>query len=121
MTIIMPMPMNLGNGSHGHWSSLYGKKKRYWSDLDMRQLTKQIPLAPHSAFNFVRVSSVMYLGARMDYDGAMRRHKWPMDWLTTRGYIVDDSPKHVEWTGFPQQIIKRGQFYRIELTLEPYP
>jgi hypothetical protein len=55
----------------------------------------------------------------MDDGNAMNRHKWIEDWLTTRGYIVDDRKKNLEWEGFPEQIVKRDGNYSITLTLTP--
>jgi hypothetical protein len=60
----------------------------------------------------------MHLGAMMDHDNALRRHKWPLDWLKTRRYIVDDSPAHLNWKSFPEQRVKRDGNYRIDLTLQ---
>ncbi len=61
----------------------------------------------------------MHLSNQMDVDNALRRHKWILDWLKTRGYVVDDSPKHLEWVSFPEQRVKRDGNYRVELTLTP--
>ena len=42
----------------------------------------------------------------------------PLDWLKTRGYIVDDKRKHVRCE-VPEQIIQRGLYYRVRITLTP--
>ena len=59
----------------------------------------------------------MYLHSPMDDGNAMNRMKWVEDWLKAWGYITDDSKKHLEWTGFPKQVIDR-KYQRIEIELE---
>src|SRR5690242_5225455 len=121
--LVVPMPANLANRDSGrsHWRVRHTEKRRYWAMLDERQRCGLIPPPPATAFSRVRLSSVMYLGGAMDEDNAMHRHKPVLDWLKTRGYIVDDRKRVLTWAGFPEQIVKRGQEYRIEITLTPIP
>jgi hypothetical protein len=127
MRIVVPMPPNIGNGSHGHWRTRHREKVAYWETLDMLAMMAEreslrapfrIPRAPAQPLARATISSTMYLGGPMDDSNAMRRHKWVEDWLVTRGYLADDRKKCLTWTGFPQQVVKRGQDYRIELQLE---
>ncbi len=113
------MPRNISNGSHGHWATRYGQRTAYLNELDMLQALGKLPAPPAIPFSRVRIDSVMHLGMPMDQDNAMRRHKWILDFLKTRGYIVDDSPKHLEWVSFPEQRVKRDGNYRVELSLTP--
>lgn len=121
MTFDVPMPPNIANGAHGHWSSRHKAKKAYWATLDALQLIGKLPAPPKRPLATAGISSVMMLGAAMDDSNAMRRHKWVEDWLKTRGYIKDDRKTCLFWTGFPQQIVKRDGNYRIILTLWPTP
>lgn len=119
LTISFPMPPNLTNaGSHGHWRIKGNEKKRFLALCDERQAAGLLPPPPKCAFQKAILSSVMHLGHAMDDDNALARHKWPLDWLKTRGYIVDDRRKCVRWIALPEQIIKRDGNYRIEITLE---
>ncbi len=120
MKLTFPMPMNASNGSHGSWGARYSQKQRYWKECDVRQGAGLIPPPPAKPLSKASISSVMYLGGAMDDDNAMRRHKWVLDWLKTRGYIVDDRRKNLTWQSFPEQhVARREGNYRIELTLTP--
>jgi len=114
--IVAPMPPNLAN-ARLHWRTKHSEKKKYWMRLDLLQDLKEIPKPPAVPMQCASISSVMYLGAAMDDGNAMNRHKWVEDWLTTRGYIADDRKKNLKWLSFPEQIVKRGGDYRIEITL----
>ncbi len=111
------MPLNIGNGGHYHWRTRSNQRKAYLKALDQRQAAKLIPPPPPTPFARARIDSVMHLANVMDKDNAMRRHKWVLDWLKTRGYITDDNDKHLDWVSFPEQRVKRDGNYRIELTL----
>ena len=115
--LTVPMPLNIGNGSHGHYMVRHKQKLAYWKALDTMQAAKLIPAPPATPLDRVTLDSVMHLGAMMDHDGSVRRHKWILDWLKTRQYIVDDSPKHLTWVSFPEQRVKRDGNYRVDLTL----
>jgi len=74
---------------------------------------------PESPFPVARISSVMYVARAMDKGNAMNRHKWIEDYLTERGFITNDDDKHLDWDGFPKQVVKQGQEYKIVITLTP--
>ena len=117
LTLVVPMPPNISNGSHGHWQARHQGKKRYWAVLDSLQARGAVPPPPPRPMKKATLHSRMYLGNAMDDSNAMRRHKWVEDWLVTRGYLVDDRKKCLTWAGFPEQIVKRDGNYRLELTL----
>lgn len=123
LTITVPMPVSLTNSGRGksrHYHSVARNKRLYFRQLDSRANAGLIPTAPSPAFGVCTVVTTMYLGAKMDVDNAMARHKWPLDWLQEREYIVND--RLIEWAALPTMIVKRGQEYRIEITLtEPTP
>ena len=64
-----------------------------------------------------KISVKLYTYNKMDVDNLFARLKWPLDWLTRRGYIVDDSPDILDWQGIPKQKIDRKN-QRIEIILE---
>lgn len=123
ITLTVPMPPNLANWASGrsHWRTKGRAKRDYYAQLDARQNAGLIPPPPASPLASVLLRAVMHLGAAMDDDNAkIRAYKWPADWLRTRGYIVDDKRPHCRMED-PEQIVKRGQEYRVEITLTPSP
>jgi hypothetical protein len=120
MKFIFPVPPNLTNRRSGasHWAVRGREKKHYLGRCDSIQLVGMLPEPPASPLERAIVSSVMYLGNSMDDDNALARHKWPLDWLKTRGFIADDRRTCIKWKSLPDQIIKRDGNYRIEITLE---
>lgn len=114
-----PMPANLTNAASGrsHWRVKHGEKQKFYSVCDLMQKAGLLPPAPEQPFSKVVLSSVMYLGAHMDDDNALARHKSVLDWLKTRGYLVEDRKKNIRWAGLPEQVVKRKQQYAIEITL----
>lgn len=118
--LVMPLPPSLTNSGKGrsrHWRSLRHEKHQYWDALDIRQALKIIPPPPAEPIEHAEASATFYLWNLMDDDGAMARLKWPLDWLVKRGYLVDDSRKHLTWDGLPEQFIDRKN-QRIVLTLK---
>ena len=117
MKLVLPLPPNIANGSHGHWATRHKAKLAYWRECDMRAVANLIPGSPAAPPQRARIAVTLYLWAHMDDSNVMRRLKWVEDWLTTRGYIVDDSRKHLEYAGLPAQVIDRKN-PRVELTIE---
>jgi hypothetical protein len=112
------MPPTLSNSSKlrsRHWRALEREKKGYRQTLDYLQLLGELPPPPATPFARATLRSTMHLGAAMDEDNAVNRHKWPIDWLRTRGYIASDRRSGLRWEGFPEQVIKRDLNYRLVL------
>ena len=121
LTLTVPMPENVTNRRSGrsHWRVQHREKKAYLARLDVLQATGRLPPPPPAPFARARIRSTMHLGAHMDDDNAMARHKPLLDWLKTRGYVADDRKRNLEWDAFPEQIVRRTGDYRITLTLFP--
>ena len=120
LTLHLPMPPNLTNPrNRSHWGAVHGAKQKYYSACDLMQKAGLLPAPPEVPFARVTLSSVMHLGHAMDDDNAMARHKWALDWLKTRGYIAEDTKKHIEWAGIPGQVVKRKQDYTLAITITP--
>lgn len=111
-----PMPPNIAN-ERMHWRVKLNAKKAFYAASDLKQAAGSFPAPPPSPFRRATASVVMVLGAAMDEDNSAHRCKWVWDWLKTRGYIADDKKKVLHQAGYPQQRIKRGGPYRIEITL----
>ena len=118
ITLVLPLPPNMANGRF-HWRTKDRLRKVYCAEADRRQAAGLLPKPPAKPLERVTLDVVMHLASRMDHDNAAARCKFAVDWLKTRGYIVDDSPKHLSWVSFPEQRVKRDGNYRLELTLVP--
>jgi hypothetical protein len=122
LELTLPMPelqTNSRRGRSRHWRAVEREKKAYWAQLDLLVAARQIPRPPAAPIAKATLRSTMHLGAAMDEDNAVARHKWPIDWLRHRGYIAGDRRKTLRWESFPEQIIKRDGQYRLVLTLTP--
>ena len=121
LTINFPMPPNLINGKLAklHWRVKLRAKDGYWALLDGLQMTKRLPPPPKVPLDRVGLSSAIVNRNLMDDDNAIARHKHLLDWLVTRGYLVDDKRPHVRWLGIPEQRISRKEPASITLTLTP--
>jgi len=117
MKITLPLPPNMGN-YRGHWHRKNRQRVSYLSACDECQMYGSIPSPPRSPLALVELRATLYMGNHMDDDNALARLKWPVDWLKTRGYLVDDRRKHCRMT-IPEQVVKRNQEYRVEITLLP--
>lgn len=113
----LPLPLNIAN-ARLHWRVKNNAKQAYFADLDALQAAKILPAPPPQPWTKARIASDMFVGNRMDADNAMARHKWPLDWLQTRGYIAND--KDLEWAALPAQTISR-KTTGINLYLTPHP
>lgn len=81
--------------------------------------TRYVTSCARARWPRVEIRSVMTLGTRMDTSNAMNRHKWPEDWLVTRGFLAGDREKNLVWAAFPEQVISRTLPPEIKLTLTP--
>ncbi len=78
-----------------------------------------LPPPPPQPLAKAVITARLTLWNPMDEGNAMTRaEKLPCDWLKTRGYLVDDSRKHLRWGGIPTQRISRKNAPCLELTLE---
>ena len=68
--------------------------------------------------NVTAITATIYHTHVMDDDNAVARLKWPVDWLVSGHWIVDDNRKHLRWTGFPTQVKCKRDERRVEFVLE---
>lgn len=123
LTLTVPMPPRLTNGSAmtGHWRGRHARKLAYKRALDALQAAGALPAPPARPLPFAVVASEMTLGAAMDDDNALARHKVVLDWLVSRGYLAGDSRKCLRWAGLPVQRVTRKAPACITLVLTPAP
>ena len=111
MILVMPLPLARGN-ARLHWRTENRKKHEYY-DLCLATVKQK---RPPIRFDRARISVTLYTWNTMDEPGLWERLKWPVDWLVIRDYIVDDSPRVLEWGPVTQEIDRKNQ--RIEIELE---
>lgn len=116
MKLTLPLPPNIANGRM-HWRVKQKHKRAYWDLCDMYRLAGETPAPPTSPPAKARFTVTLYLHQMMDDGNAMNRLKWTEDWLTANGYIADDSRKHLEYAGLPEQVIDRKR-PRVEIVVE---
>ena len=119
LVFVLPLPMNIGN-SRTHWAVKDKARRDYWHALDIGVLTKRLPRPPARPWSRVLLDAEMHHTHDTDKDNREARLKFPLDWLTSRGYIVDDSDAHLERTGFVRPVACRKVTERkLILTLTP--
>lgn len=118
MKMVLPLPVNLANCRLHHMVK-YRKKKAYWADLDMLLMVKRLPPPPETPWQAVHITFDWYVWNKMDPDGRDARKKWIIDWLRTRGYIIDDREENVDYTDLPQTVDRKSQ--RVELQILEAP
>lgn len=118
LVFTFPLPENLAN-SRLHWRRKDRARRAYFDRLTVLRLTGAIPKRPRSPWIRAEIGVTLYPVRQMDTDNLMARVKWPVDWLVQAGYLVDDAPKHLVWTGLPQQVSTAGKERRgtLEITL----
>ena len=117
LVFIFPLPLNLAN-SRMHWRTRNREKKAFYACCDNFQLWGDFPPPPREPFIRATIRATVHAWNKGDTGNVMGRMKWIEDWLVTRGYLVDDSEKHLTWEGFPKQIIDRKK-KQIIITLTP--
>lgn len=119
IVIVAPMPENANGSKFHNWRARDAARQKYFKRLDDMQGAGLIPEPPPRPLEKVTVRSIMRLGNGMDDDNAATRHKTLLDWLKSRGYIVDDRRSCLRWEAFPEQVVKRDGRYTITLTITP--
>ena len=113
--------MNLAN-SRAHWRTKHKAKKAYWERCDNLQFTPGFPSPPRGGpLKHVTIAHTWYVGNLMDPDNAYARLKWPIDFLRTRGYIVEDRASNVTLLSPIQHIDRKNPRLTLELTETPTP
>ena len=119
LTFAFPLPPNLNREQTQHWGAKHRQRKDWYALCDKLQTYGKLPAPPVKPLARATVSAVLVMPAAMDEDNAFRRaSKWPMDWLKTRGYIVNDTRKVLTWTGLPDQRITRSEEHRVEIVIQ---
>ncbi len=122
MRIVLPLPPNMAN-SRMHWRVKNRERQNYLVLCDLwstRVVDGRVFFAgpPLKCGVRVVISATIHHTHTMDQDNSMARLKWPVDWLVTNRYMVDDDPAHLVWIGLPTQVKCKRDERRVEFVLE---
>jgi hypothetical protein len=95
LVFVLPLPVNIGN-SRTHWAAKNKAKKDYWAICDFMLMAKRLPPRPARPFPRAQLAAAIHHTHDTDADNREARLKWAIDWLHTRGYIVDDGDAYLE-------------------------
>ncbi len=111
-----PLPPNNGN-QRGHWRTRHAAHVAFRDACDLLQAGAVLPPPPAQPWQKAVVSASFVTYNAMDVDGSVSRCKHAIDWLVTRGYLVDDKPKHLSWAGMPDQRVSHKNTPELLITL----
>ena len=110
LKLTMPLPLALGN-ARLHWRKKLKLKHEYWDLCLVTVKTRRPVMVPERT----RITVRLFTWNRNDMEGLWARLKWPVDWLVTREYILDDSPDALTWEMPTQAIDRKNQRIEVEL------
>jgi hypothetical protein len=86
------------------------EKKRYYEHCDILVLAGKLPKPPKTEWARWRLVSVHFRTYNVhDFFEMIARLKWPVDWLVSRDYVRDDSPRElVPPLPWPTWEVERG-------------
>ena len=99
MKFDLPLPANLGN-ARMHWAAKNRAKKYYWAALDYMVNLGQLPKPPRTPYRQAHAWIQLRTWRLMDRDNGHARIKWVLDWLQTRGYVMND-----KWVTYDLDVI----------------
>ena len=111
----LPIPTNLAN-ARLHWTAKNRLKKAWYRGADERVDAGLVPNRPVEPLTRARVQAHFCTHNRMDRDNLAARCKWILDWLVTRGYLLDDSDQVLDWQMPSQEIDRKNK--RVVVTVE---
>jgi hypothetical protein len=119
LVFVLPLPINIGN-SRTHWAAKFKAKKDYWTLCDLMLMAKRLPARPAQPYPRARMTAAIHHTQPTDADNREARLKWALDWLKTRGYIVDDSDAHLDRTELCRAVpCRKNTDRKLVLTLTP--
>jgi len=114
--IFLGTPPDVGGNARKNWRTTLKGKKKYLAECDERQLLGLVPPPPAKPISLCRIATHFRTHCTLDWDNACARQKYPLDWLVTRGYLLDDSPKVIPACPIVTQEIDRKN-KQIEITI----
>jgi hypothetical protein len=114
MKLTMPLPGNRAN-ARWHWTTEKILRDEFYLACDVMCRGQR---KNRKRWDRVTIKATLYVWQLSDQDNLVARLKWPLDYLVIRRYILDDSPKVLEWVGMPEQEIDRKN-QRVEIEINP--
>ena len=114
--ILFGTPPDRGNARE-HWRTVNKKKNLFYEECDNKQLLGLIPPPPKRPITKCKVEAHFKLHNPNDWDNLYARLKYPLDWLETRGYILDDSPRVIiEAPVVTQEVDRKNKCLSVTIT-----
>lgn len=116
--IVLPLPPSRTNGrfSRAHWTVESDVRTAFKSNLFLMLQAGLIAPPPPAPWQHIDPVVTFFVGAENDTDNLAGRAKWNWDWLVSQCYIAGDTPRHIA-PMVPQQVVKRGSVYRMEIQI----
>jgi hypothetical protein len=111
----LPLPPQKGN-ARGNWRASHFSRKAYWQQCDNTVTLRRNPRAPATPWEVATAVVEMRTFNPMDQDNAEARLKDALDWLQSRGYVVND--RHLTYS-LTQRVDRKNR--GLTLTLEEVP
>jgi hypothetical protein len=119
LVFVLPLPINSGN-SRTHWAAKDKARREYMQVCDYLAMAKRLPGRPAKPFSRAQLTAAIHHTHDTDADNREARLKWAIDWLKTRGYIVDDSDAHLDRTELCRAVpCRKNTDRKLVLTLTP--
>lgn len=115
----LPLPPNVLQSRHAHWGVRVKVQKAYYQQCDTRVWLRRAPRPPARPLARAELDAELHVAGTMDRDNLEARLKYSVDWLVTRGYLVDDGPLHLERAGPVRQVRVGPADTRLLLVLTP--
>ena len=119
LTLPLPPSPNVAKRNSRHWWAAYRAREKYFEACDAAQGAGLVPPPPRVAIRRAEATAVLTVWNPNDDDNAFfRAYKFPLDWLRTRGYLANDSRKHIRCS-VPEQVVDRKGQSSVRLTITP--
>lgn len=119
LVLTLPLPEPRQSRGHRHWRYRHEERNRYLDGCLLLLAAGRLPAPPPVPHERCYISAVVRAWNPQDDDNCLGRLKHAIDFLAFRGYIVDDSRRHLRWRAVPEQVVDRRNPASVTLTLEP--
>jgi hypothetical protein len=113
-----PLPDEaLSPNGRAPWGKKHRLKSELWDQCDLLAAGNVNPSAPATPWATAQMTVRLVVWNALDNDNASARLKPLRDWLKQRGYIANDSARHLIEDGYPVQRVSRKNSPSVEITL----
>ena len=115
-TIVLPLGMNLAN-SRSHWIVKNAAREVYFGHCMMLESLGLLPPRPAPLPAMSVITVTVHVKRLHDLDNLTARLKHSLDFLEREAYIQSDSPKHLQYSAMPEQVLCGQSPPRVEIRL----